>query len=199
MRTDISALHQRLKTTMIYVTHDQVEAMTMTDKIVVLRAARVEQVGAPLDLYNTPRNQFMAGFIGSPRASFLSARVTGVDANGTRVAADASRDGTVTIPVHGESGLVGQHVTLGIRPEHIPVPSAEAGELALDATIELLEQLGATTFLYSTLPSGEKLTVHLAGERVEVCFSTRGAHLFTKSEGERALECLAPLPAHLAA
>jgi len=74
MRTEITALHQRLKTTMIYVTHDQVEAMTMADKIVVLNAGRVEQIGAPLDLYNAPRNKFVAGFIGSPRMNFLSVR-----------------------------------------------------------------------------------------------------------------------------
>jgi ABC-type sugar transport system ATPase subunit len=78
MRTEITALHQRLKTTMIYVTHDQVEAMTMADKIVVLRGGRVEQIGAPLALYNLPRNRFVAGFIGSPRMNFLSVQVAGV-------------------------------------------------------------------------------------------------------------------------
>jgi multiple sugar transport system ATP-binding protein len=206
MRTEITALHQRLKTTMIYVTHDQVEAMTMADKIVVLRAGRVEQIGAPLDLYNAPRNQFVAGFIGSPRMNFISARVTGADPQGTRVAADASPNNAATIPVRGEPDLVGQQVTLGVRPEHIHVRRAEPGELELSATIELLEQLGATSFLYCALPGGEKMTVQLAGQvskragdTVEVCFPASDAHLFAKIEGEPALERLRPAAAHMAA
>jgi multiple sugar transport system ATP-binding protein len=207
MRTEITALHQRLKTTMIYVTHDQVEAMTMADKIVVLRAGRVEQIGAPLTLYNEPCNKFVAGFIGSPRMNFLSVRVTGVGQDGVRVATDASspRD-AAAIPVRGEPGLVGQNVTLGIRPEHIHLRRSEPDELALSATIELLEQLGATSFLYCVLPSGEKLTVQLAGqvdkragEQVEVCFPANDAHLFASTEGEPVLERLKAPPVHLAA
>src|SRR5437763_3951909 len=98
MRIEITALHQRLKTTMIYVTHDQVEAMTMADKIVVLRAGRVEQIGAPLDLYNAPRNRFVAGFIGSPRMNFLTSRVTDVGQGGVRIEV-AGSDGSAMIPV----------------------------------------------------------------------------------------------------
>jgi ABC-type sugar transport system ATPase subunit len=203
MRTEITALHNRLKTTMIYVTHDQVEAMTMADKIVVLRAGRVEQIGAPLDLYNAPRNQFVAGFIGSPRMNFLSAKVQGVDAQGTQVQADAG-DSSATIPVRANAAAGGQSVTLGIRPEHIQVRPAAAGEFALNATIELLEQLGATSFLYCVLPSGEKLTVQAAGQvdrragdKVEVSFPTRDAHLFAKTEGEPALERILPTGARM--
>ncbi|MEM8788676.1 MAG: ABC transporter ATP-binding protein [Pseudomonadota bacterium] len=97
MRLEISELHTRLKTTMIYVTHDQVEAMTMADKIVVLRAGHIEQVGSPLDLYRTPRNLFVAGFIGSPRMNFITGE---------------------------EAGRYGAH-TLGVRPEHIAVSASE--------------------------------------------------------------------------
>jgi len=198
MRTEITALHQRLKTTMIYVTHDQVEAMTMADKIVVLRGGRVEQIGAPLDLYNEPRNKFVAGFIGSPRMNFLSVKVTGADRDGVRIATDANpQHVAAAIPVHADAGTVGQSVTLGIRPEHIQLRRSSTGELALTATIEQLERLGATSFLYCALPGGEKLTVQAAGqvdqragEEVEVCFPAGHAHLFAKTEGEPALERL---------
>jgi len=206
MRTEITALHQRLKTTMIYVTHDQVEAMTMADKIVVLNAGRVEQIGAPLDLYNAPRNKFVAGFIGSPRMNFLSVRVTGVGQDGVGVMTDAnSPRAAATIPVRGESGLVGQAAVLGIRPEHIHLRRAEPDELALTVMIELLEQLGSTSFLYCVLPSGEKLTVQLAGqidkeagEQIEVCFATIDAHLFANAESEPAFERLKTPAVHVA-
>jgi ABC-type sugar transport system ATPase subunit len=207
MRTEITALHQRLKTTMIYVTHDQVEAMTMADRIVVLKAGRVEQIGTPLELYNTPCNKFVAGFIGSPRMNFLSVRITDASQDGVRVATDANAQRAVaTIPVRGERDLVGQAVSLGIRPEHIHLRRSEPDELALSATIELLEQLGSTSFLYCVLPSGEKLTVQLAGqfqkragEQVEVCFPANDAHLFANTEGEPALERLKSPEVHLSA
>jgi len=200
MRTEITALHQRLKTTMIYVTHDQVEAMTMADKIVVLRAGRVEQIGSPLELYNEPRNQFVAGFIGSPRMNFLSAQVTDVGPDGVRIKVDSNAQrGAATIPARGDPSLVGQTITLGIRPEHIRVHEGGAGEIELGATIEQLEQLGATSFLYCALPGGERLTVQVAGqvdkrsgEEINVCFPARDAHLFAKTEGEPAFERLRP-------
>jgi len=207
MRTEITALHQRLGTTMIYVTHDQVEAMTMADKIVVLRAGRIEQVGAPLELYNAPRNQFVAGFIGSPRMNFLAAHVTAVGADGVRIEADSSPGHSLpAIAVRADPNLVGQAVTLGIRPEHIHVRKSAPGELSLTATIEQLEQLGATSFLYCALPGGETLTVQLAGqvdkragETIDVCFPSREVHLFAKTEGEPAFERLEPPLAHLVA
>jgi multiple sugar transport system ATP-binding protein len=193
MRTEITALHQRLKTTMIYVTHDQVEAMTMADKIVVLRAGRVEQIGAPLELYNEPRNRFVAGFIGSPRMNFLSARVTGIDHDGVRITV-AGSNGSARIPVRGAGDLAGREVTLGIRPEHIELRSSDGQELGLTATIELLEQLGATSFLYCALGDGTKLTVQVAGQielrtgdRVSVCFPAGKAHLFDSTADELAL------------
>ena len=196
MRSELTALHRRLKTTMIYVTHDQVEAMTMADKIVVLRAGRVEQIGAPLELYNAPRNRFVAGFIGSPQMNFLSAHVAGIDRDGVRLAVAGSPD-SASIPVRAQSDLVGQDVTLGIRPEHIELRRSEPGELALTATIEQVEQLGAASFLYCALPGGAKLTVQLAGQidrcpgdRIEVCFPGSRAHVFDGTDAGLALERL---------
>jgi len=199
MRTEITALHERLKTTMIYVTHDQVEAMTMADKIVVLRGGRIEQVGAPLDLYNAPANRFVAGFIGSPRMNFLSGTVSATDATGVRVTLDANPTGTAgtAIPVRGDDVAPGTKVTLGIRPEHIALGQGGAGDLSLNATIEQLEQLGAASFLYCALPSGEKLTVQVAGqvksqvgEMVAVSFPAAATHVFLQAEGEGALAVL---------
>jgi ABC-type sugar transport system ATPase subunit len=179
----------------------------MADRIVVLKAGRVEQIGTPLELYNTPCNKFVAGFIGSPRMNFLSVRITDASQDGVRVATDANAQRAVaTIPVRGERDLVGQAVSLGIRPEHIHLRRSEPDELALSATIELLEQLGSTSFLYCVLPSGEKLTVQLAGqiqkragEQVEVCFPANDAHLFANTEGEPALERLKSPEVHLSA
>ena len=208
MRTEITALHQRLKTTMIYVTHDQVEALTMADKIVVLRGGRIEQVGAPLDLYNAPANRFVAGFIGSPRMNFIGGTVFAVDADGVRVTLDAGADSAAAapVPVRGGSVVSGSKVTLGIRPEHIGLGEGGPGDLSVDATIEQLEQLGAASFLYCALPGGEKLTVHVAGqvqshagETVAVSFPASAVHLFLQTEGEAALARLQPragVPAH---
>ena len=195
MRTEITALHQRLGTTMIYVTHDQVEAMTMADKIVVLRAGRIEQVGAPLDLYNAPANRFVAGFIGSPRMNFLSARVATPGDVGVRVALDAGSAASAgaLLPVLGDGVVAGDAIDVGIRPEHLSLDVAP-DHVVLDATIDQLEQLGAASFLYCTLPSGEKLTAqaagqvdHRAGDRVRVGFAPRAAHVFRRTEGEPAL------------
>ncbi len=129
MRTEIRELHQRLKTTTVYVTHDQIEAMTMADKIVVLQAGRIEQVGAPLDLYDRPANTFVAGFIGSPAMNMLPATVS---------------RGQITIgeiPVAPAGGLAeGQAITLGVRPEHLA--PADAG---LDCTVAVVEPTGSET------------------------------------------------------
>ncbi len=127
MRAEIRDLHARLKATMVYVTHDQVEAMTMADKIVVLRAGRVEQIGAPLDLYNRPVNTFVAGFIGSPRMNFLPADLV------------RSSDGAQSLPA-------GAHL-VGLRPEHAQIDLA--GPLAMK--VLSVEQLGASSLLHGTV------------------------------------------------
>jgi multiple sugar transport system ATP-binding protein len=195
MRAEISGLHQRLGTTMIYVTHDQVEAMTMADRIVVLRGGRVEQVGTPLELYNRPANRFVAGFIGSPQMNFLggSIAVAGGTHAGVRLDASASDLSPATLPLGTSKAVVNQRVWLGIRPEHIVVGPAPSSSLPVPVTIERIEQLGAASFLYCALASGEHLTVHAPGQvdhevgaQITVHLPVTDAHLFDSAEGELA-------------
>src|SRR5512142_3386341 len=137
MRSEIIALHRRLATTMIYVTHDQVEAMTMADRIVVLRAGRVEQAGAPLDLYNAPANRFVAGFIGSPQMNFLGARVSAGAEGGLHVALDAMPMGASPVEKAVDaSAAPAQRVVVGIRPEHVAIGPADGASLPITAEIE---------------------------------------------------------------
>ena len=138
MRAEIKELHQRLKTTMIYVTHDQVEAMTMADKTVVLRDGNLEQVGAPLDLYDRPANTFVAGFIGSPAMNFLDGTVE-VEAGNARF---RSRGG-IRVPLNAlRAELAGRSMTLGIRPEHILLHAAAAPD-AIPVTVSVVEPTGS--------------------------------------------------------
>jgi multiple sugar transport system ATP-binding protein len=156
MRGEITALHRRLGATMIYVTHDQVEAMTMADKIVVLRGGRIEQVGSPLDLYNRPANRFVAGFIGSPRMNFVPVTAA---AEG-RVATRHGSQGALPVGlVAGGAGL-----ELGIRPEHLSLVPSD-GALALPMAVTQVEQLGGHALLYGMLPDGSTaLTAQVAGQ-----------------------------------
>ena len=143
MRIELLRLHEELQATMVYVTHDQVEAMTMADTIVVLQAGRVEQAGSPLELYHHPANLFVAGFIGSPRMNLLPARVSAQGPDGVEV---ALRSGT-TLRVPVTDGVVGDPVTLGIRPEALrPDPAG-----ALAGMVRMVEQLGGLTLLHVAL------------------------------------------------
>jgi multiple sugar transport system ATP-binding protein len=160
MRVEIAKLHQDLGNTMIYVTHDQVEAMTMADKIVVLNAGVVEQVGAPLELYNNPRNRFVAGFIGSPKMNFLDARVSGADGVGAKLQAGGS-DITLPRPI---KGAVGDTVSFGVRPEHITIAEGSGVRLA-DVHVDLVEQLGGATMLYTTTEGKQPLTIAINGQQ----------------------------------
>src|SRR6478672_290376 len=117
MRVELLNLHYETRNTAVYVTHDQVEAMTMADKIVVLQDGRVEQVGSPMDLYEHPVNKFVAGFIGSPQMNFLEGRVGGSNGSGISFTADGL--GLLELPVRAESMTAGQAITVGIRPEHV--------------------------------------------------------------------------------
>ncbi|WP_193227873.1 ABC transporter ATP-binding protein [Aureimonas psammosilenae] len=148
MRIELAKLHRQLKATMIYVTHDQVEAMTMADRIVVLNAGTISQVGAPLELYHKPANTFVAGFIGNPRMNMLP--VTGVAASEAGVEVDYKGIKAV-IPVAPRGDVVGKRLTLGIRPEHIHM---EEGEIRLPIVPTVIERLGAQTVAYAAL-SGE--------------------------------------------
>ena len=174
MRVEISNLHAELGNTMIYVTHDQVEAMTMADRIVVLRGGRIEQQGRPLDLYNHPVNKFVAGFIGAPQMNFLNGRL---DGKVLRLDCGMVRDVPVTAPGSGEA------VTLGIRPEAIGVSLDGHGDETV--TVQNFEQLGAITYIYATFPNGETLTVQQAaqiplkrGQTIGVTFHTENFHIF---------------------
>ncbi|UVK43864.1 sn-glycerol-3-phosphate ABC transporter ATP-binding protein UgpC [Mesorhizobium sp. AR07] len=160
MRVELTRLHRDLRATMIYVTHDQVEAMTMADKIVVLNQGRVEQVGRPLDLYNAPCNRFVAGFIGSPAMNFLEGVIAGAAANSVTVALGG--DKTVTVPCRPGQAREGAPVTLGIRPEALEV--AGQGDATVTGRVLAVERLGNETFVYVDVPGSSDFAVHVAGD-----------------------------------
>ncbi len=162
MRLEISRLHNRLGNTMIYVTHDQVEAMTMADRIVVLRAGVIEQVGAPLELYNAPRNKFVAGFIGSPRMNFIPGRITRVGEGDFDLDCDGL--GAVTLPLGGRALSAGQFVSFGVRPEDMLLASDDAN--AWRFKVDVIEQHGSSTYFHCSAPSGEVL-LHVPGQSAQ--------------------------------
>ena len=161
MRVEIAKLHNDLGNTMIYVTHDQVEAMTMADKIVVLNAGVVEQVGAPLELYNNPRNRFVAGFLGSPKMNFIESTVSRIEgAHGT-----VNVGGTAFQLRQQLAGFKeADKIVFGIRPEHMGLTEASGVKLA-DVRVDLVEQLGDQTMLYASTQGGQALTIALEGQQ----------------------------------
>jgi lactose/L-arabinose transport system ATP-binding protein len=187
MRLEIAKLHNDLGATMIYVTHDQVEAMTLADKIVVLRAGRIEQAGAPLDLYSDPDNLFVAGFIGSPKMNFLRGTVTR-SGNGTATIALADYEGaSASVPISGTL-KDDASVLLGIRPEHF---SAD-GAASLETRIEVIEDLGGVSYGYSGADTDDPLTIALAenhgvrhGQAITARFDPARAMLFEPDSGRR--------------
>ena len=179
MRVEIARLHKEIGATMIYVTHDQVEAMTLADKIVVLRAGRIEQVGAPLELYRDPDNRFVAGFIGSPAMNFLRGTVLG---DGIAVPA-LNR----TVAVTSDLPAVRTEVILGVRPEHIDVQTGKGGLSA-----ELSEALGGVSYLHLSTHSDERIIAEERGDErssegdtVDISFEPRRAMLFDATTGAR--------------
>ncbi|GAA2859532.1 multiple sugar transport system ATP-binding protein [Aminobacter niigataensis] len=157
MRTEIKALHQRLKTTTVYVTHDQIEAMTMADRIVVMHDGIVEQIGTPLDLYDRPVNLFVAGFIGSPAMNFLSGRIA-ADGSKTFITDDGYKLPLKNIPADG----AGRQAIYGIRPEHFVLGGANAVPL----TVEVIEPTGSETQVFAKL--GDNNVVGVFRERIDV-------------------------------
>ena len=183
MRTEIKALHQQLKTTSIYVTHDQIEAMTMADRIVVMHDGIVEQIGSPLELYEQPANLFVAGFIGSPAINLIHGKLR---RDGTRnwVATDAGVD----LPLDGNAaGQDGQPVVYGIRPEHL-APSDSSG---LPVTVSVVEPTGASTFVYADLSGAQICGVFAEhhgihpGNRMSFMPRLDRVHLFDAGTGKR--------------
>ncbi|NHF72354.1 ABC transporter ATP-binding protein [Paracoccus xiamenensis] len=143
MRVEIKELHQRLKTTIVYVTHDQIEAMTMADKIVVMRDGRVEQIGAPLDLYDRPGNVFVAGFIGSPSMNFLRGKIASADG-----AKQFASDSGLRLPLPDTGAPDGAEVIYGIRPEHIGV-SADGTAGGVPVNVVVVEPTGSETQIFA--------------------------------------------------
>ncbi len=180
-RLELARLHKELKATMIYVTHDQVEAMTLADKVVVLNGGRVEQVGSPLELYNHPANLFVAGFLGTPKMGFLRGTVGQVDGNSCEVQLDAGAN--LHLPREACALSTGASVTLGVRPEHFNIVPAGQGQLQVVADVS--ERLGSDTYCHVRTASGETLTIRVRGDfgpaygqPLELAFDTAHCHLF---------------------
>jgi multiple sugar transport system ATP-binding protein len=182
MRIELSRLHEELNATMIYVTHDQIEAMTMADKIVVLQAGRVEQVGSPLELYHSPANLFVAGFIGSPRMNMLPAKVVETGGAATTVALASGE--RIAVPVEAGATRPGDAVTLGIRPEGLHIDPAGP----LTATVTLVERLGGLTLLHVKAEGDQEMTVQIEGSdptkahaEIRLAVDIAACHLFDKA------------------
>jgi multiple sugar transport system ATP-binding protein len=179
MRLEIAQLHESLATTMVYVTHDQVEAMTLADKIVVLNSGSIEQTGTPLELYHHPVNLFVAGFIGSPKMNFFAVEVRNAGPSGVNVALPGGK--TVNVPVMAEGLRPGDKATLGVRPEHLR--PAETGELTGDVVVA--ERLGGESYFYIRLPGQPLVVAQAEGsdsrrvhDRVTVRIDPATCHLF---------------------
>ncbi|QYA08635.1 ABC transporter ATP-binding protein [Agrobacterium larrymoorei] len=148
MRVELSSLHTELGSTMIYVTHDQVEAMTMASRIVVLNKGEIEQVGSPLELYANPVNHFVAGFLGAPRMNFFDGKVMGLETEAAIVALDGLDQ--IRIPLAIEASLkTGDKVTLGVRPERLQIGDASSSLATFDAKVRLVEYLGRETIIHA--------------------------------------------------
>jgi multiple sugar transport system ATP-binding protein len=182
MRIEIARLHQNLKATMVYVTHDQVEAMTMADKIVVLNAGRIEQVGSPLELYHRPNNLFVATFIGSPKMNLMGGDITSVQKDVAEVTLKGGE--RLSIPTRGAALQPGP-VTVGIRPEHIAIGPAAGGDNVVAGKVALSEHLGGETMLYvDTAPlaqcvvKADGLAAQRIGDVVSLNLPANTCHLF---------------------
>ncbi|NDV00183.1 ABC transporter ATP-binding protein [Pseudoroseicyclus tamaricis] len=175
MRVELSGLYERLGTTMVYVTHDQTEAMTMAKRIAVMRAGIVEQLGTPYELYNFPRNLFVATFIGSPKMNIFEG-----EARGDSVVISDFGQLSLGHPVTGA-------VSVGIRPEHLTLGAG--GDVFAEGRINLVEYLGSEIFAYVDLPSGKQVLVHdhgrsalKRGDTVSLSFTREAAHYFDADE-----------------
>jgi len=188
MRVELARLHKELGVTMIYVTHDQTEAMTLADRIVVLRDGNIEQIGRPLDLYDDPANAFVAGFVGSPKMNFLAARVVEAGVGNVVLELVNQHNARLLLAV-AEAPRLGAEAILGIRPEHFA--AAGNGDVDLTLDVDVAEHLGSTSYLYAGTNSGEPLIVereesrHAGDERrLTVAIPARRALLFAK-DGKR--------------
>ena len=181
MRMEIGKLHQQLGATMIYVTHDQVEAMTLADKIVVLKDGEVMQAGAPMDLYHYPKNLFVAGFLGAPSMNFSIVDIVKIDGEHITVKSDAIAETDVN--AQGRSFAIGDKATLGLRPQYLSIVDASAASMT--GTVVLTERLGSETVLNIRLTDGSTMIAAIAddqifdkGQSVGLAFDAAKAHLF---------------------
>ena len=187
MRIELARLHKSLATTVIYVTHDQVEAMTLADKIVVMNHGVISQVGAPLDVYDNPDNLFVAGFIGSPKINFVKGLVERVSKTGVSVSLPGFQDAKVSFSTKTAQLSVGDNVTVGLRPQHF----SDTGALKFKLNVELIEHLGGESFVYAGNGSGDLIAVATgsgrgtkAGDKFEAHIDPAKALLFDQA-GQR--------------
>ncbi len=185
MRVEIKRLHHELKATSIFVTHDQVEAMTMADRLVVMNQGVIEQIGTPREIYRRPGSTYVAGFIGAPAMNLLSATLSG---DGAFV--DVGGMGRFAVPTHAGSVQPGRRVTLGVRPEHLSVV-AEGGPALLSAHLMYTEDLGAARLLHGAV-GGDELIIHTPdetggrpGDRLRLAADPANLHLFDAESGRR--------------
>ncbi|HVX73093.1 MAG TPA: TOBE domain-containing protein, partial [Devosia sp.] len=184
MRIELMRLHKDLGATMIYVTHDQVEAMTLADKIVVLNAGEISQVGTPLELYNTPANRFVASFIGSPSMNFLP--VTAESADGLNVHLNLAGSGGVAVktrtPLNGAAKT--DKLEMGLRPEHVQVTTPDDPAANIKGSVSIVEQLGNSTIFYVETPAGQFVVEEdgaksaKSGDNVGLILDPNNVHVF---------------------
>lgn len=184
MRLEIAKLHQDLQNTMVYVTHDQVEAMTLADKIVVLRDGRIEQVGSPMDLYHKPANEFVAGFIGSPKMNFLPAKIQSI--NGSQLVLELPGKTLIQLPLPTSSLTVGQSINVGIRPEHLNIEGDN--DVRITFQCEVIERLGTSTYMFGQSAGIDGFKVHIYGDQnitkfedMELTCQSENCHLFDEN------------------
>ena len=191
MRTEIKLMHQRLKTTTVYVTHDQIEAMTLGDKVAVMKDGVIQQFGTPHEIYNNPANLFVASFIGSPPMNFVPLRIRQRDGRWVGVLNSEQGSCELPVPIASDDGLRDRELILGIRPEQIGLASAGSADFSLAVDIEVVEPTGPDTLVVFTL-NQVKACCRLApdqaprvGETLTLQFDPRKALLFDAQTGER--------------
>ncbi|QLG88658.1 sn-glycerol-3-phosphate ABC transporter ATP-binding protein UgpC [Chitinibacter bivalviorum] len=183
-RLEIAKLHRDLNATMVYVTHDQVEAMTLGDKIVVMHDGHIQQAGTPLELYQQPANLFVATFIGSPKMNLLKGRVSAIDAEGVHIVLKGGQE--IRATVDSGSVQVNDDVTVGIRAEHLL--EGHGGSEKFSGKVNLVEHLGEANYLYLTLADGSDIVVRGDGERdvplgssIEISATSQAFHVFDQN------------------
>jgi multiple sugar transport system ATP-binding protein len=189
MRVELLNLHYETRNTAIYVTHDQVEAMTMADRIVILNDGKIEQVGSPIEVYSRPANKFVAGFIGSPQMNFIPVVVE--DQKPSQIRCKSEAIGTVSLPLQVSQALRGKSLTLGFRPEHVRL-GAPDNSVRIPGVVNVVEHLGSETLIHSEVGKDTIVVAKTAGttapernHRIE--FHLPAEHLYLFDENEQAI------------